>query len=159
MLGFGWMGNEGGCCFSSHPFLSGALPIPHLNKQNIYITVLFFIHPFKPFAATFWKTLLFNIDYAEDPPPKTFLLIIFSETHISLAVGRSQEDTRRGQRPWHSSLNSKHSAQGNALILSRGRLNVILIVSHEYDSILWTLQPLQPSSMWFQVFMEGILLG
>lgn len=58
--------------FSSHPFLSGALPIPHPNKQNIYITVkfCFFIHPFKRFAAIFQKTLLFNIDYAEDPPPK-----------------------------------------------------------------------------------------
>lgn len=91
------MGNEGGCCFSSHPFLSGALPIPHPTKQNIYITVLFFIHPFKHFAAIFQKTLLFNIDYAEDPPPKTFLLIIFSETHISSAVGRSQR-TREGDK-------------------------------------------------------------
>ena len=56
--------------------------------------------------------------------------------------------TRKEERLWDTCIN-KHSKQINDIILKRDSLNVISIMSHEYCSILWTLQPLQPSNIWY----------
>lgn len=67
---------------------------------------------------------------------RCFFLIIFSETHVSSAVDSSQEDMRKEERLWDTCINSKYSTQVNDVILKRDSLNVILIMSHEYCSIL-----------------------
>lgn len=59
-------------------------------------------------------------------------------------MDRSQEDMRKEERLWDIYIsNTKQSTQVNDLILKKEHFNVILIMSHEYDSILWTLQSLQ----------------
>lgn len=140
MLRFGYMGLQGDIgrrLSSSHSLLPSALSTPHPNKQNTYITVVFFffLHPLKTFAAIFQTHHYLTLTIQRTPHKDVFL------NHIQRDPGQlssevSQEDTRKKQKFGDTNINSKYSIEVNTLILKRKSLNVFLIMSHEYDTIL-----------------------
>lgn len=63
---------------------------------------------------------------------------------------RPQEDWKRYKSSGKSTLTPSITFYTSKWLNSEDREpNVILIMGHEYGSILWTLQSLKPSNIWY----------